>query len=213
MGRREAGRPRGTVVARSDGKWLVRASLGTDAAGRRVRLNKIVHGTKAEAQRQLTALLKSADDGQPVALTRQTLEAWLAEWLETWCKDISERTRRDYANNVRRYLPRTLLARRLTALTGTDVQHLLNELTARGLEPRTVRYLHATLRRALNVAVKLGKITRNVATLADPPRQLRREMRALDPSAARAFLSAAEGTRYEAMWHLLLTTGHRPAAA
>lgn len=213
MPRQYAGRPRGTIVPRGDGKWLLRASLGTDAAGQRVRVNKVVSGTKSEAQRQLTALLKSADDGQPAALTRQTVDEWLSEWVETWCKDITDRTRRDYADNVRRYVPRALRCKRLPAVTGADVQNLLNELAARGLAPRTVRYLHATLRRAFNVALRLGKITRNVVTLAAPPRQDRKEMRALDPCAARAFLRAAEGTRYEALWQLLLTCGLRPAEA
>ncbi len=138
---------------------------------------------------------------------------WLTEWRETWLKDVSDRTRRDYANNVKRYLPPELLAKHLTAVTTTDVQNLLNDLTARGLSPRSVRYLHATLRRALNVAVRIGKLLRNVATLADLPRQSRREMHALGPEHARAFLAAAEGTRYEALWHLLLTSGLRPAEA
>lgn len=207
------GRPRGSIAARGKGKWLVRVSGPSYGSASRARVNKLVHGTKADAQRALTELLRGLDQGTLTGQTRETLGDWISEWQSAWCRDISQRTRRDYANNIRRYVPSALLAKRLSALAASDVQRLLNDLSDRGLAPRTVRYLHATLRRALNVAVRVGRIPRNVATLADPPRLNRREMRALDADAARAFVAAAEGTRYEALWLTLLTTGLRPSEA
>jgi integrase len=209
----KSSRSRGTIVPRGPARWLIRVSLGQDTNGRRVRINKTVHGNKAEALRQLTVLLKGADDGVSITPNRATLGEWFAEWLGTWCRDVSDRTRDDYSLIVKRYFPRTLLARKLEAISAADVQQLLNQLTDRGLAPRTVRYAHATIRRALYVAMRLGKVTRNVATLAEPPRQDRREMRAFDPNSARLFLDAVQGTRYEALWHVLLTGGLRPAEA
>lgn len=209
----KSSRSRGTIVPRGPARWLIRVSLGQDTNGRRVRINRTVHGNKAEALRQLTVMLKGSDDGLSITPSRATLGEWVTEWLDTWCRDVSDRTRDDYTQLVRRYFPRTLLAKKLEAVTAADVQQLLNQLTDRGLAPRTVRYVHATIRRALYVAMRLGKAARNVATLAEPPRQERREMRAFDPASARLLLDAAQGTRYEALWHVLLTGGLRPAEA
>src|SRR5688572_20869783 len=112
-----AGRPRGTIVRRGDRKWLVRVSLGVDLNGRRVRVNKTVFGTKADAQRALTDLFSRRDTGLPVNFGRQTLGAWIVEWLQTWCKEISDRTRRDYADNARLYVPESLKVRPLVSVT------------------------------------------------------------------------------------------------
>ena len=54
------------------------------------------------------------------------------------------------------------------ALTPLDVQAWLNAKLEEGLAPRTVQYIHATLRDALNAAVRWGVVGRNVATLVDP---------------------------------------------
>jgi integrase len=209
----KSSRPRGTIVARGTARWLVRVSLGQDTNGRRVRINRTVHGNKTDALRLLTMMLKGADDGFSITPNRETLGEWFNEWLGTWCREVSDRTLDDYRQLVRRYFPRTLLAKKLEAVTAADVQQLLNRLTDTGLAARTVRYVHATIRRALYVAMRQGRVARNVATLAKPPRLKRREMRAFDPASARLFLDAAQGTRYEALWHVLLTGGLRPAEA
>lgn len=209
----KSSRPRGTIVGRGTSRWLVRVSLGQDTNGRRVRINRTVYGTKADAHKQLTMMLKGADDGVSITPNRATLGEWLNEWLGTWCKKVSGRTRDDYTRIVRRYFPRTLLVKKLQAITDTDVQDLLNKMTERGLAPRTVRYAHATIRRALYVAMLHGRLTRNVARFVEPPQLEHREMRAFDPASARLFLDAAQGTRYEALWHVLLTGGLRPSEA
>lgn len=209
-----AGRARGSVTARGENTWLLRVSRGRDPmTGKRLRENVTFHGTRSEAKRKLTELLKRADDGLAAVPAHQTLGEWLVEWLTIWCVDVSERTRRDYEQNVRRYVPPVLRARKLSMVTSTDVQALLNDLRDRGLAPRTVALLHATLRRAFNVAVMQGRLARNVVLLAKPPQRVRRAIRTLDREHARRFLSAAEGSRYEALWHLLLVCGLRPAEA
>lgn len=206
-------RRRGTVTPRGHGKWLVRVTLGYDAYGRRVRHNETVFGTKAEAERRLTGLLKRGDDGTPIRFSTQSLGQWIDEWLADWCGGLSERTCREYRDVALRYLPRAVLAKRVVNLGASDLQQVVNEMSRRGLAPRTVRYFHSVIRAALNRAVRLGKVPRNVATLVDLPRQRQREMRALSPTEARRFLKACEGTRHEALFAVLLTGGLRPAEA
>src|SRR5688572_11642844 len=125
----KSSRPRGTIVARGTARWLVRVSLGHDNNGHRVRINRTVHGSKAEALRLLTMMLKGADDGLSITPNRATLGEWLTEWLGTWCREVSDRTLDDYRQIVKRYFTRTLLAKKLEAVTAADVQQLLNQLT------------------------------------------------------------------------------------
>jgi integrase len=191
----------------------VRISWGTDGTGKRLRQGKTIYGTKRDAQRYLTDALKRADDGLPVSHTKQTLGAWLTEYFETWCGHLSDRTLAMYRHMVGLYLPPTLLARRLTTITPTEVQKLLNGMTDRGLAPNTVKYVHSVLRAALNRAVELGKLPRNVATLVDLPRKRHSEIQTLTPEQARAFLKAAERDRWYGLWVLMLTTGLRPGEA
>jgi len=125
-------RRRGSILYRGESTWYVRVSLGTDATGKQIRVGKVVHGTKRDADRCLTDLLKRKDDGTPVAYSQQRLGEWIEEWLSTWRNNISERTRGDYQRVFRRYLPNDLSGRKLVRLTPKDIQDVVNELSARG---------------------------------------------------------------------------------
>lgn len=89
------------------------------------------------------------------------------------------------------------------------VQAFLNYKLSSGLSPRTVQFLRAILRRALGQALKWGLVTRNVATLVDPPRVIRPEFRCLSPEEAGQFLRAVRGDRLEALYATTLALGLR----
>ena len=89
------------------------------------------------------------------------------------------------------------------------VQAFLNAKLAAGLSPRTVQFIRAILRRALGQALKWGLVTRNVATLVDPPRVIRPEFRCLSPVEAGQFLQAIRGDRLEALYAMTLALGLR----
>jgi integrase len=75
------------------------------------------------------------------------------------------------------------------------VQALLKAKTAAGQSPRTVAYIRAVLRRALGQALKWGLVTRNVATLVDPPRIARKPVHPLTTAQVRTFLDATKAER------------------
>lgn len=206
-------RRQGHIKEVSPGKWHVRVSAGLDAGGKRVRLNKTIRGSKTDAQKYLNAALRRRDDGFEVILTRQTLGLWIEEWLATWCSGISSRTKSDYERLCRRYLPVQLRTRQLALITPSEIQAFVNELSARGLSPRTVRMAHGALRTCLNRAVRLGKISRNVATLVELPRNAHTERQYLNASQAATFLSGCACDEWGDFFALLLLTGLRPGEA
>ncbi len=74
------------------------------------------------------------------------------------------------------YIPPTLGNRRLDKLTATDLDRLYSDLLASGLRrrqgglsPRSVRYVHVVIQKALGDAVRKSELARNVATAASPP--------------------------------------------
>lgn len=81
--------------------------------------------------------------------------------------------------------------------------------TPGGLAPKTVRYIHSILHRALRDAVRWGFVVRNVADAADPPKPRTPEMQVWSPDQLRAFLNHVQVDRLYAAWLLAVTTGMR----
>jgi integrase len=82
------------------------------------------------------------------------------------------------------------------------------------LSPRSVRYVHTILHRALADAVRWGRLARNPADAADAPRERaagKRAVEAWSVADLRLLLDASRssGDRYYAAWVVLATTGAR----
>lgn len=122
---------------------------------------------------------------------------------------MRESTWRRYEQLLRIYAIPALGTLPVTRLEARHVQRLYADCLAQGLQPATVRGLHAVLRRALGQAVKWGTVTRNVVSLAQAPQAPRYVVTPLSSAQVRALLGAARGTRLEALYILALTTGMR----
>jgi integrase len=81
------------------------------------------------------------------------------------------------------------------------------------LDGRTVNYVHTIVHRALKDAVRWGRLARNPADAADPPRggQKSDGVHSWDAASLREFLavSSISNDRLHALWVLLATTGMR----
>lgn len=80
------------------------------------------------------------------------------------------------------------------------------------LSPKTVRYIHTIIHKALADALDAGVVASNVAERAKPPRLNRRatrEIRCWEPRELASFLDHVCGTRLEAAWRLAAMTGMR----
>ncbi|MBW3614415.1 MAG: site-specific integrase [Actinobacteria bacterium] len=88
---------------------------------------------------------------------------------------------------------------------------------AQGLDRRTVNYIHTILHRAFKDAVRWGRLIRNPADVADPPRAGQKSdgFQVWDAATLRRFLdtSKAQDDRLHALWVLIATTGMRRGEA
>jgi len=156
---------------------------------------------------------------------RQSLADFLGYWLTTIEPTVAASTHYSYARNVKLHVIPHIGGTRLANADAGTLNGLYAQLLASGrrdrpggLSPRSVAYVHTILGRALKDAVRWGRLARNPAAAADPPRV--RASAATEPQTwtadtLRDFLarSLAEGDRYYAGWHLLASTGMRRGEA
>jgi len=194
----------GIYQRESDGLWC--ASVSVESGKRKVLYGK----TREDVASKLVTALNDVKNGLTLPSYRMTLGAFLEQWLAdvVWQRNRPS-TAQGYEFYVRKYIIPALGRHQIRKLTPQQVQRFLNETHAKGLAPRTVQYIRAILRRALNQALRWELVARNVATLADPPPGRSPEMRPLTTADARQFLAAARGHRHEHLFALLLGTGLR----
>lgn len=199
----------GSIYRRGPRSWEARMTFGYGPDGRQIR--KFFYGkTRAEAQDKLTRALAEAKEGLAPCDDRQTVGQFLKRWLKDCVKpSVRPATYKRSEQDVRVHLDPKLGRIRLVDLSPKDLQRFMNQKLEEGLSPRSVQILHATLRAALNRAVRWGDARRNVARLVQPPRSSPKPVDPFTPEEARAFLEAVKGHRMEALFVLALATGLR----
>lgn len=125
----------------------------------------------------------------------------------------THRTHATHRQQVRSHIIPAIGRIKLDTLRKAHVDRLYADLLRGGLAPPSVRRVHAVLHAALEEAVRGDLIPRNPATHANKPKVRQQEREPLDADQARAFLDAARGDRYEALYVLCLMGGLRQGEA
>jgi integrase len=184
--------------------------------GKRRRKSAGGFARKKEAQGALAELIRLQQEGRSVEQTRQTVREYLDEWLLTIRPTVAPNTWTSYRKLATSYAMPRIGAILLKQLKPVDLNRLYGELLQSGgvkgrpLSPRTVRYVHTIIHRSLRDAVRWGKLPRNVAELADPPKKGSPPDKATWTVAQiHRFLEHVADDRLKALWLLLITTGMR----
>jgi integrase len=127
--------------------------------------------TKEDARKEANRLERSADLGVAVAPDRITVGQYLEEWLahREAMGDLKRSTLQSYRNKVRLYLEPALGPIRVQKLTALDLDRTYRAMANRGLSPRSIRYAHSIIHKALHDAERQGVVEHNVARRANPP--------------------------------------------
>jgi integrase len=201
---RKQGNGDGTIRRREDGRWEARIILSN---GQR---KSLYAKTRQEASRLMAEARQAREQGNEELSTRQTVEQYLLYWLETIKQHrIEPSTYVRCRYDVRRHLIPRLGRHQLTKLAAQHLQSFYAQELADGYAPGTVRNMHKTLHSALESAVKLGFVHRNVADMAEPPRGGSQEIVVLTEDQARTLLQTVRGDRLEALIVVALATGMR----
>lgn len=199
----------GTIYQRkSDGRWVGAIQTGIENGHRQ---RKCVYGaTQAEVLAKIEKVRVDVARGLPTPDERTTVAVFLEAWLENTVKpNLRPNTYTGYALNVRRHIIPATGHLRLARLSQRDIERLLATKRAQGLSPRTIQYIHATLRAALAKAASWDMVGRNVAALVDGPTVRRKPIEPLTPPQVQEFLAGVRGDRLEALYVLAFTLGMR----
>lgn len=172
---------------------------------------RAVYGrTRAEVAEKLTKAMADRDGGIVYDAGKQTVGEYLTRWLADSVKDtVRQRTYERYESIVRVHLVPAIGGIKLKNLTPAHVRGLNREKLDSGLAPRTVQYIHRTLRKALKQAVSDGLIPRNAAGSVKPPQPRTEEIRPLNREQVQVLLEAVSGDRIEAIYVVAITAGLR----
>lgn len=194
--------PDGSVFQLKDGRW--RGVCQHE--GKR----KYVYGkTKAEAKRKLRDVQRQVEQGAAVGTPNQTVEQFLQSWLNGHVRQSCKpKTQESYEETCRNRIIPHIGKRKLTALSVTHIQQMVNTLQEQGLSQRTVQYAVGVLSRALNLAVEYGYLVRNPAEKVKV-RVEKHQIVALTPKQATRLLEATEGHRLHVLYRIAIYMGLR----
>ncbi|MFF3319346.1 tyrosine-type recombinase/integrase [Streptomyces sp. NPDC003035] len=197
----------GTITQRKDGRFQA-AVYVLQPDGTRAR--KFAYGqTWAECDAKRRTLLDKAANGIPVPTRSAKLSEWLPYWLDNVVKPRRKLSTYDkYEAHVRLYLVPMVGSKRLESLGVADVRRFLVQLEKK-TTAATAKESHRVLRTALTAACREELITRNVATLVEPPRAKARELSPWSLDETLDFLAAARRDPLYAAFVLAIAMGLR----
>jgi integrase len=203
----------GSIVARSDGLYQFSIDLGRDGTGRRQR--------RYLYARSRPALLKKIEDekarggGSLQPRATGTVGEWVEQWLrESVQPDLSRNTFDLYQRIWKVHAAPFLQNVQLEKLDVGHVERLYAALRKKGVGTSILQRVGVVLSRAIAVAIRRGRYRKaNPFRIVEKPKHRHKEVRVLTAAEARRFIKSARGTRFEALWLLLLSGGLRISEA
>ncbi len=199
---RRRGNGEGSIYQRaSDQRWT--AVLSLPDGKRRALYGK----TRTEVQRKLRQAIRDQEEGGAVLdPERQTVGQYLDTWLAGTLK-LRASTKERYADHLV-HLRSHLGRYPLKSLTPEPIQAMVASITT-AISPSRARHVYATLRSALNDAVRARRLPRNPAQYVELPEVVRSERPAISAEHGQRILEAVRGDKWEAAYVVLITAGLR----
>lgn len=176
--------------------------------------------TQKEAIAERAKALAAKSGGTYVAKSRQTVGEFVEEWLAAIVPTVRPATHYSYSRNLRLHVVPVIGSAPLSAIDGGTLNRLYASLLADGrkdykgggLSPRTIRYIATILHRMFKDAVRWGRLVRNPADAADPPKAGAHQTPERMPwtaEQASIFLDGTRSSRHWTAYLVLATTGLR----
>ena len=165
------------------------------------------HRTKREAEKARAEAITQANNGWLNLPSRETVAGLFRKYFDTTGNNkVRKITLQSYKSMIETHLISRLGAKSISALTPDDLNLMMSQMIKDGKSATTVRYVLRIIHLVLGDAVKKGKLTRNVADLADPPRAQPYEHKVWNEDELDRFLTAVATSEYSDYFALLATT-------
>ena len=208
---RKKGDGTGSIRQRSDGRWEARYSAGFNPKnGKQIR--KSIYGkTRREVTKKLNQVLVDLDNGTYIDETNCTLSEWLEEWLDVYVRpNVKPYTLDSYTRICNNHIKPALGRIKLAELSPLQVQKFYNYLQdEKGLSAKMVKNVNGVLHSALDRAMKLEMLGRNVTKACILPKIQKKEIKPMEAAEISAFLEEIKGERFGIIYYVTLFTGMR----
>ena len=214
----------GSAAPRKDPRtkaWYFVVDGGKDPeTGRRRQVYRRGFRTQKDAQEALDKIRGARRTATYVPPAKITVSEYTSKWLAGLPAQGRRPATVDGYRRCLDYVLPDLGSKRLDALTVHDLDALYGRLLESGkrqkpyggLSPRSVRYVHTVVHKALSDAVKKGTLVRNVAEVASPPSAKSAkapEMAWWTPEELRRFLDLIADEPYGPLFRVAAMTGMR----
>jgi len=189
------------------GRWRASVLAGYDGYGKQKR--KYCYGaTKRECLERWNELKKRQAENTLPQEKSMTLKQWFDHWIEVKAREVSPRTIEEYEFTFGYILSR--IGRiRLDKLTPLDVQKMQIDIMDK-VSSRAAYYSRSYLNNALNDAMRLDLVHRNVTTAVKPVKYVKKEIVIWSGDEVLRFLEFAKHSDNYALFYTALATGMRP---
>lgn len=165
--------------------------------------------TQKDANAWRHTIIEQRRQGLVFAGSKVSLSKFLDEWLVVAKTSVRPNTYQQYSQVVHQHINPVLGYIVLKDLRPDHVQSLYTNKLANGVSPNTTRMIHAVIHRALNHALKLGLVYRNVADSVTRPKVVRKEMKTLNDYQVRQLIQVAESEQMRLLLWVAVVTGLR----
>ncbi len=203
---------KGHIQRRGKQSWRLKFDIGDDPlTGQRRTQYKAVKGKRADAERELRAVLFRHDKGFAIDPSKKTVAKFLDDWLDDVAPQrVAPKSLERYGGLVRNQIKPHLGAILLQKLRPADVSGWMQTLISEGkLSNRSIRHAHGVLRTALNHATAIEIVERNVASIIKPPAIQRSEIKILTADEIADALDKMKGHSLYPIVALAIGTGAR----
>jgi integrase len=169
-----------------------------------------MHGSRADAQRELARIIASTGTAQYVDPSKEAVAQFVERWLRDWAAvNVSNKTYTRYEQLLRKHLAARFGATLMQKFSAANLQSIYAAMANDGLVDRTRLHVHRVVHRMLGHAMRWGVVNANIADLVDAPRVKERELEVLTPDQVRTLLETLRGRPLYIIAAVLLGTGIR----
>jgi integrase len=198
---------RGSVTRQGRRSWRLKYELERGDDGRRRTRYVTFRGTKREAEAELARLVYEVHTGAHVDQSKLTVAAWLHKWLAS--QNLSPRSAETIEGAVARLIAAigTIKLQKLRPIHLADMQLLRRD--GKPVARRTFQNVRRVLKQALQAAVELELVSRNVAAVGRPVAAEEAEVCIIQAEEITAVMEALRDSELFPVVSLALATGMR----
>lgn len=194
----------GSVYQRKDGRWVAALPFKDGKPG------QSFYGSSQQAAiANRDKEERARADGFTSRDGRVTVATFASAYLESVKPNIRPATYSQYEFIIRLHILPVIGRLKLESVKASHVQGIIAASRRAGHSPTTSRHVHKVTRLLFERGVDWEMIPRNPAAKVDAPRAAKRDIVMLSPEQVTEFCHAAEGTRFESLFLLALSTGAR----